>query len=155
MNPDDLIALLEPLREPSPVHWWPPAPGWWLLALLLIVGAVALWRVWRERSRRLAPLRAARDELKQLGETATAPDVVVTRVAMLLRRVAMAVAGEDATAQTGSQWISYLNGLANAEQPLLSPTLAELPYRPDISEAQANAALDVCERWVEALERGR
>ena len=106
MNPDDLIALLEPLREPSPVQWWPPAPGWWLLALLLIIGAVALWRVWRERSRRLAPLRAARDELKELGEKATAPDVVVTRVAMLLRRVAMAVAGADATAQTGSQWMN-------------------------------------------------
>jgi len=155
MNPEDLIALLEPLREPLPVHWWPPAPGWWLLALLVIIAAVALWRMWRERSRRLAPLRAAADELKHLGENATAPDVVVTGVAMLLRRVAIAVAGDNATAQTGPQWISYLNGLAAADPPLLSPTLAELPYRPDISEAQASAALADCERWLQALERRR
>ncbi|MCO2006091.1 DUF4381 domain-containing protein, partial [Pseudomonas aeruginosa] len=29
MNPLD---RLEPLIAPLPVGWWPPAPGWWLLA---------------------------------------------------------------------------------------------------------------------------
>ena len=32
MNPLD---RLEPLIAPLPVGWWPPAPGWWLLAALL------------------------------------------------------------------------------------------------------------------------
>ena len=28
----DPLAGLRPLHRPLPVSWWPPAPGWWLLA---------------------------------------------------------------------------------------------------------------------------
>jgi len=31
MNPDPL-APLRPLHLPDQIGWWPPAPGWWLLA---------------------------------------------------------------------------------------------------------------------------
>lgn len=41
MNPLDQLA---PLIAPSPVNWWPPAPGWWFLAASLL-GCVLLWRL--------------------------------------------------------------------------------------------------------------
>ena len=48
MNPQDPLAALHPLRTPEPVPWWPPAPGWWLLAgLLLAALAWAAWCGWR------------------------------------------------------------------------------------------------------------
>ena len=41
MNPLDQLA---PLIDPEPISWWPPAPGWWLLGLALLLGLAALWR---------------------------------------------------------------------------------------------------------------
>ena len=37
MNPQDPLAALHPLRQPELIGWWPPAPGWWLVACLLII----------------------------------------------------------------------------------------------------------------------
>ncbi|MGE8502144.1 uncharacterized protein DUF4381 [Ectopseudomonas oleovorans] len=73
MNP---LEQLQPLIDPPPVHWWPPAPGWWLLAVLLPLLGWGLWHLlqrWRHRPRQIVreqtldPLRqAALDELAQL-----------------------------------------------------------------------------------------
>ncbi|MEW6460721.1 MAG: DUF4381 domain-containing protein [Pseudomonadota bacterium] len=75
MNP---IDQLQPLIEPAPVPWWPPAPGWWLLAALLPLLGWGLWQLlrrWRQRQPRaqlendLDPLRqAALDELARLSK---------------------------------------------------------------------------------------
>ena len=51
---------IHPAAEPS---WWPPAPGWWLLAALLLALLAYGVHRWRVRQRRLAPLRAAEREL--------------------------------------------------------------------------------------------
>jgi hypothetical protein len=72
----NLLEQLQPVIAPPAVHWWPPAPGWWLLALLVPLLAWALWRLGRRLLRqrrtavpeeRLDPLRqAALDELERL-----------------------------------------------------------------------------------------
>lgn len=43
---------LAPIHLPPAPSWWPPAPGWWLLALLLILGLVALLWWWRRLKQR-------------------------------------------------------------------------------------------------------
>ena len=48
MNPQDPLAALHPLREPLPIGWWPPAPGWWLLAGLALAALLLLaWHALR------------------------------------------------------------------------------------------------------------
>ncbi|RFQ16473.1 DUF4381 family protein, partial [Pseudomonas sp. ATCC 13867] len=40
------LDQLEPLIPPAPVAWWPPAPGWWVVAALI---PIALWGLWLTR----------------------------------------------------------------------------------------------------------
>lgn len=56
MNPLD---QLQPLITPAPVSGWPPAPGWWLL--LLLIPALA-WGLWRLRSVLPVKVRPRPDE---------------------------------------------------------------------------------------------
>ena len=35
---NDAALPLRDLRLPEPVGWWPPAPGWWILAAIVVVG---------------------------------------------------------------------------------------------------------------------
>jgi hypothetical protein len=37
MDSEELLAQLADIHLPQPVGYWPPAPGWWVLALLLLV----------------------------------------------------------------------------------------------------------------------
>jgi hypothetical protein len=46
------LEQLQPLISPPPIAFWPPAPGWWLLLLLLPALGFAAWRL-----RRFIPLK--------------------------------------------------------------------------------------------------
>lgn len=38
------LDQLQPLISPPPISIWPPAPGWWLLLLALVLIAFGLWK---------------------------------------------------------------------------------------------------------------
>ena len=92
MNPLD---QLEPLIAPAPISWWPPAPGWWLLALLL---PLLVWALWRVASRLPKPRRkrATEQPLDPLREAALAE----------LQRLSKPYDGVHA-----GPWLQQLNGL--------------------------------------------
>ena len=61
----DPLQQLRDVHSPLDPAWWPPAPGWWIVALVLL-GCLAwlswqVWRMWRKR----APIRVATREHKQ------------------------------------------------------------------------------------------
>ena len=67
MNPLD---QLEPLITPAPVAWWPPAPGWWVVAALI---PIALWVLWLTRQHwqpRRKPKEVAESPLDPLRQAA-------------------------------------------------------------------------------------
>lgn len=39
-----LLQQLSDIKAPEPVSWWPPAPGWWVLALLIVLALT--WGTW-------------------------------------------------------------------------------------------------------------
>ncbi len=48
MQAQDPLAQLQPLRSPPDISGWPPAPGWWLLALCALALLASLgWLLWR------------------------------------------------------------------------------------------------------------
>lgn len=99
-----------------PAHWWPPAPGWRLLAVLLLLAAIgAAW--WLRRTAHGKPERAAMREIDAL-EAAHARDGNAARLAdeasRLMRRVARRVA-PDVAAHTGAAWDAFVRSHAPDE----------------------------------------
>ncbi len=154
MNPalplDDIIL-------PPAVSAWPPAPGWWVLALLgvvaLAVALTALWRWWRYRQQ----LQQARRALQQRCQGLQDSDLCRTINEWL--KINARARYPQAPALHGSDWVAFLN--QSAGQPLFSgeqaQALAEGPYQPGI-HADADALCALAYIWLQrsrALRGGR
>lgn len=102
MNPDPAsLANLRDIVEPPPVPWWPLAPGWWLLLMMvgLIVALVAIrqYRCWRANAYRRAALR----ELEGIDQ--------LSAIAEILKRVALvAYPRAQVASLTGTAWVNWL-----------------------------------------------
>ncbi len=148
MNPADPLAQLHPLREPLPISWWPPAPGWWLLAALLLVLLLALaWyllRRYRARAYRrvaLAQLARLQAAYRQHGDA----QQFIAQTNALLKSVALvSYPRREVAASTGADWLAFLNaGLApDARFPAGFANGAYLRRGPDIDidQLQRSAA---------------
>lgn len=147
----DPLAALRPLQLPEPVSWWPPAPGWWLLAVVGIVAATLLIRALLSRYRRNAYRRAALAELEQLqslaGENACA---YASALNTLLRRTALSHQHESSVARlTGRDWLSYLD--SRVSSPIFVGDIGQQMLRAAYDPASTvdTAALGAaCRRWL-------
>ena len=57
--PEELLQRMRDIHYPEAPGWFPPAPGWWFLLLLLLLAiGYALYR-WRKRRAQRAPYAEA------------------------------------------------------------------------------------------------
>ena len=112
MDPNSVLAQLRDIQSPESISAWPPAFGWWLLALILFCAlgtAIYLLRRWY---RRTAWKRAA---LKELGNLEAAyyakpNSEQLSRLSALLRRSLAAAYGLPSIAALGPvQWRERLS----------------------------------------------
>lgn len=108
---------LRGLHLPEAVSAWPPAPGWWIVTLIIITGTVwcvyYLHRLRNQRSYR----RIARQELEHAWQhyqaspqSETEKRQYVTRVNRLLKRVALVTFNRNTVASLqGEQWLHFLD----------------------------------------------
>lgn len=138
----------------APASWWPPAPGWWLLAALLVLVALGLVAVARWRARR-RPLRIALGELDALargycGEGDAAR--VLDRASRLMRRIAHRIEPSVAS-QTGEAWRAFVRRYSHdAHAAAVLDALLDARFRrsPDLD---IGVLLDVLRRWCSAALR--
>ncbi|MCU0937035.1 MAG: DUF4381 domain-containing protein [Gammaproteobacteria bacterium] len=143
MNP--LLQELRDIRGLDPLPWWPPAPGWWLVlvaVLLLATAATLAVRWWRNR----VPgswQADARIRLRQLEDRLRWADArtMAAELSELLRRMAMARHGRRACAGlVGEGWLDWLERHDPAGFPWRTKgrPLIDLPYAPPRLEGSAD-----------------
>jgi hypothetical protein len=102
----DWLSQLAPAHAPAAASLWPPAPGWWLLALAVIAAAALAWYWWRHPLRRLRQM--ARQELHRL-ETLREPRQLAQGLEQLMRRYALARFGHARVARlSGDDWLAFV-----------------------------------------------
>jgi hypothetical protein len=151
-----------PLRDihlPAEIGAWPPAPGWWIIAAVVLGWAGwALWRYLQGFRRRVA-LRTLERVCADL-EAGHPAEECLPIVSSVIRRFAMAVAVSPRAIAglVGDRWLSWLDSQWEQHQFTNGPgqALARAPYAPPaaFSNADAVALTRVCIEWVRA-QKGR
>jgi len=103
MNP---LQDLKDIRTPLAIEIWPPAYGWWLLAMLVVVG-ICLLTIWLVKARKVT--LAKRQALKSLQQIDSSNLNCVSQLNQLLKRVAMTYfPNQKVQEMHGSQWTAFL-----------------------------------------------
>ena len=155
MNPQDPLAALHPLREPLPIGWWPPAPGWWLLAVLLLAAILVLgWLIVRryraKAYRRLALLQFKRlvAAYRQSGDARQ----FLTDTNALIKSVALvAYPRRQVAASNGASWLAFLNQ-ALTEQEQFPPGFAAVTYSADEPDLDLDRLQQATTAWIKKHE---
>tara|TARA_R110001599_G_scaffold39444_7_gene120502 strand:- start:12757 stop:13239 length:483 start_codon:yes stop_codon:yes gene_type:complete len=153
VTPQDPLAALQPLRSPDPVAFWPPAPGWWILAALGCAALALLsWsllrRYQRNRYRRLA--RAQLRAIEAAYHTDASVTDTLSAVNMLLKGVCLQVyPRREVAALSGTRWLQFLNGeFAVADSKQRFPEAIARAHAPDPGPIDIPDLLACADTWL-------
>ncbi len=137
MNPQDtsLLSQLRDIHSAPAAPWWPPAPGWWILAaiallvlFLLLRRALVAYRLRQRKNRLFIFLNV----LEHSIDPGTRPQNYLSSINRILKIVAIrAFPGEHCASMQGDAWARFLQ--ARLEKSADSGQLAVLsrgPYQP-------------------------
>jgi len=147
-----LLAQLRDIHAAGDPGWWPPAPGWWVLALLL---SLALFFSARLAGRKLAArkrrvrLLAALDALKREFDPVQDAHRYLSGLNRLFRAVALkAFPGTACASLQGEAWVRFIvSWMPEKSESSSLAALARGPYEPG-PEFDAGALDEHARTWV-------
>ena len=151
MNSADPLAALRDIHAPDAPEFWPPAPGWFVVAALVIaagvVAAIICMRRWRAGRFRLDALAQLTSLRTRHGAGASDAEIAM-ELSVLMRRVALARHPRAQVAGlTGERWLAWLESDLPGIGVSARIALLDAPYARE-SRFDVERALTACERWV-------
>ncbi|BCX49632.1 alpha-2 type XI collagen [Haloferula helveola] len=136
------LDKLHDIVLPDAVPWWPPAPGWIVLAVVVLAALSLLTRRQLKHRKANAYRRAA---LAELSNASSCHDI-----ARILRRTALAIAPRETVAGLdGDAWISWLGDQASIEIPAAAgKALTGSVYDASGSEAPPEDLAAFADSWI-------
>ena len=157
---------LKDIHLPDSILWWPPAPGWWVLGVVLIIFLflmlLLLPKLWRWL--RYKPVRSLSLKefylIKQSHQQQADQKQTLQAITTLLRRTVMSKSGRIGHAGVvGDDWINQLNQMSQKD--CFTQAQEELlkygRYQPAIegqNKADIDSLLQSCENWIKSLPKG-
>jgi hypothetical protein len=151
-DPSQLLAQLKDIHAADSPLWWPPAIGWWVVALALLFLILVAIRFLKSslatRKRRLVWLRSLDAIGHELDPQHDAHQYLAD-VNRLFRAVALkAFPGTGCAGLTGEEWVTFISSLLPecADNSSLK-ALARGPYEP-VPEFDARSLDEHARTWV-------
>ena len=153
MSVENPLVNLKDIHFPPPVSFWPPAPGWWILAVLLIsslfIGGVLFYRQHKKRKPKTEALRILKD-LQILYQNSKDEVVSLRNLSNLLRRTALTFYDNDEVASLqGSSWLEFLDKTGKTKEfsqgagKVLGNEVFQQKVNPDM-----NALFPLVKKWI-------
>ena len=160
MNPVQPPALqLKDIHTPGIPEFWPPAPGWWLLAVVAIVlltwFGIKLRHYLQSRRQRNQVLQLL-NELGDRFDPAQAPEWL-SELSILLRRVALTRFPRQQIASLhGRDWLRFLDESGGNGRFSDGPgqVIATGPYQKE-SQFEPDAVITLAREWIRKNAGGR
>jgi hypothetical protein len=134
MNPD-LLSQLRDIHATPAAPWWPPAPGWWVLAVLVLLVLTWLGRRGLARfrdHRRRKQMLAWVEHLTTAIDAEKEPQAYLATLNRIFKLVALrAFPGRHCAVLAGQEWVEFV--LAQIGDGAAGDSLAALasgPYEP-------------------------
>ncbi|MCL6414617.1 DUF4381 domain-containing protein [Aestuariirhabdus sp. Z084] len=159
MDNSALLKQLDPIIEPVAINpYWPLAPGWYLLALGILLVLFAIHRLIKKRQRRIAR-QAYRQQARQQLERQwqlyqQQPDKLhlVETCNQLLKQVAIQAYDSSSVAGLqGESWWAFLQQSLPNENSQEAKEIEQSRYQPGFNTDPA-AFYYYCIKWVEHHE---
>ena len=146
-----------PLRDihlPEPIGWWPPALGWWILAILVVLTiGLCLWLI--KRITRKTAIKSAKKLLLQIQQDTNLDEhAKLTQISILIRRTAISLYPREQVASlTGNAWLEFLD--TSIQDTRFSQgcgqVLIDGPYRQPTA-IDLDALINLCRHWLKSVK---
>lgn len=153
---DQTMATLEQLRDlshPDAISFWPPAFGWWLLALLIIVGFILCLRILLRNHRRRAQRREAIKRIEAICARPQAnPSIAAEQLLTVLKQIALSTYDHSRTSLAGlhsERWAGFMDYSCSKKilDKATGEQLTQAIYQPNIT-LDINKAKSFAITWV-------
>ena len=146
----DPLADLRDVIHPVDPGFWPPAMGWWIVLVLVILCLIGALYLFRSIYLRLAETSFVRevDALAQLQ-----PREAVVELSILMRRIAMTRFPRHSVAGlSGEDWLQFLDQSGNTDQFTTGPgrALVSAPYS-DLIPENLDPLFKICRDWAKSV----
>ncbi len=151
MNPQDPLSQLRDIHLPATGGFWPPAPGWWLLTVLVLVALGLVVAALLRRRRRNRWRRLAIDALADLEQRAEPTPDWFARLNILLKQAAREChPASQPEALSGTAWVDFLIATTPEGKPAPRQTLEAMvraAWQPTV-QADPGEAIRFAHHWL-------